>query len=54
MSITNKEKHFIVTNTLCNDENPDACTIEAVFSHNEYQINWQELKNNDNWIMGWK
>ncbi len=30
------------------------CSIEAVMSKRSITINWHELKNDSNWIHGWK
>jgi len=51
----NKEKHFLVTK-LEFDEEGDVvhCLIEAVISNHSMAIEWKELKNNDNWLQGWK
>jgi tryptophan-rich hypothetical protein len=50
-----KEKHFLVTE-LEFDEEGDVvhCLIEAVISNRSVLIQWKELKNNDNWLQGWK
>tara|TARA_R110001583_G_scaffold67490_8_gene192967 strand:- start:13190 stop:13405 length:216 start_codon:yes stop_codon:yes gene_type:complete len=55
LNVTNKEKHFIVT-VVKFDENQNVieCAIEAVFTHNEYAIDWRELKSSDKWLIGWK
>jgi len=52
---TNKERHFIVTK-LFHDENNaiSHCRIEAIINHNNYQIEWQQLRNSEAWLMGWK
>ena len=31
-----------------------SCVLEAVLSRNEYPIDWQELKDADKWLQGWK
>jgi tryptophan-rich hypothetical protein len=50
-----QEKHFLVTE-LEFDERGEVvhCLIEAVMSKRSAPINWRELKNNDNWLQGWK
>ena len=55
LNVTNKEKHFIVT-VVKFDENQVIieCVIEAVFTKNEYAIDWRELKLTDKWRIGWK
>ncbi|MBT5951372.1 MAG: TIGR02450 family Trp-rich protein [Betaproteobacteria bacterium] len=51
----NKEKHFLV-NELELDEVDRVvrCVIEAVISNRSQSIDWQELKDTDNWLQGWK
>lgn len=55
LNVTNKEKHFIVT-VVKFDENQAVieCVIEAVFTKNEYAIDWRQLKLTDKWRIGWK
>lgn len=50
-----KERHFIVSE-LIKDENEDvvSCILEPVINKNTYEVDWQILKNNEVWIMGWK
>ena len=51
----NRERHFIVTE-LFKDGNDQifSCNLEAVINNNNYQIEWQELRNSEDWLMGWK
>ena len=51
----NKEKHFLILE-LEFDENDKVihCLIEAVISHRLQPINWEELKESEHWIQGWK
>lgn len=53
--VTNKEKHFMVTNVLF-DENQQVtdCIIEAVMTKREYSLDWRELKQKDKWRLGWQ
>jgi len=52
---SNKEKHFIVSEVEFDDEGlVVSCSIEAVMSKQSMLINWHELKNDGNWIHGWK
>jgi len=55
VDVLNKEKHFVITKVLI-DENQaiTECIIEAVISHNEYEINWRDLKNSLCWKVGWQ
>ena len=51
----NREKHFLISE-LEFDENDKVihCLIEAVISHRVQPINWEELKESEHWIQGWK
>ena len=51
----NKEHHFIVSELL-KDEDDEilACKLEAVINKNHYDVDWQILKNNEQWLIGWK
>ena len=51
----NKERHFIVTKVEF-DENSAIihCSIEAVITKREEEINWIELKDEKIWLHGWK
>ena len=50
-----KEKHFLITE-LEFDENDNVthCLIEAVISHRSNLMNWEELKESNYWLQGWK
>ncbi|WP_318510411.1 TIGR02450 family Trp-rich protein [Photobacterium leiognathi] len=51
----NKEKHFIITDVETNESGEVLfCTMEAVMSKREFNVNWQDLKNNLVWNQGWK
>jgi len=51
----NKERHFIVTRLLrSEDEKVIACELEAVINKNSVEIDWQQLKDSSNWVLGWK
>lgn len=55
VDITNKEKHFIITKVEFDEEQKViACVIEAVMTHNEYTIDWRDLKVSGQWRIGWK
>lgn len=55
VSPTNKEKHFVVTEVEFDDVGQVlSCTIQAVYTHREQQINWRDLKNSLLWLQGWK
>ncbi|CAA0079650.1 Uncharacterised protein [Zhongshania aliphaticivorans] len=49
-----KEKHFLVSDIEFNEEGAVVyCLMEAVMSKREFEIQWQSLKNNSQWKMGW-
>ncbi|SBS25631.1 hypothetical protein MAQ5080_00315 [Marinomonas aquimarina] len=50
----NKEKHFIVTELIRDEDNTVIdVTLEAVYTKNVYQFPWQTLLD-DLWQQGWK
>ena len=52
---TNKEKHFIVSEIEFDEEGlVVSCSIEAVISKRSIPIDWNDLKDNRDWIYGWK
>lgn len=51
----NKEKHFIISEVEFDEEGiVVSCIIEAVMSKRATPINWQVLKNDNQWIHGWQ
>lgn len=55
IEVTNKEKHFIITKVEKDeDQKIVECIIEAVISNQEYSINWRDLKNSNQWKIGWQ
>lgn len=52
----NKEKHFLITEVEFDAEGliVVSCVIEAVMTHRAFSIDWQQLKNSDLWVQGWK
>lgn len=55
LSPTGKQKHFIVTNVVRDEENQIAfCELEAVINRKATVIDWRELKDDGCWAMGWK
>lgn len=51
----NREKHFMITEVEFDEEGEVIhCLIEAVMTKNERAINWQDLKDNSQWLQGWK
>ncbi|MFT5520812.1 MAG: tryptophan-rich hypothetical protein [Enterobacterales bacterium] len=52
---TNKEKHFLVSEIEIDEEGVViSCSIEAVISKRAMPINWLDLKDDNNWLQGWK
>ncbi|KXW55338.1 TIGR02450 family Trp-rich protein [Ferrovum sp. PN-J185] len=54
---TNKEKHHMVIQVIYIDKDhliPDKIVMEALINHRQWQMDWQELKNTDNWLPGWR
>ena len=51
----NREKHFLVTE-LFRDEEGTVLKVElqAVLTKRAERLDWQILKNNDNWVLGWQ
>ncbi|MGO3738656.1 TIGR02450 family Trp-rich protein [Marinomonas foliarum] len=50
-----KEKHFIVTKLIRDEENVVIeCVLEAVINKNQYQLPWQSLTSSEDWLQGWK
>jgi len=50
----NREKHFLVTKLVRDDAgNVTHCVIEAVHSHQEQLLEWQELRESAKWRQGW-
>ena len=55
VEISNKEKHFIITKVLFDDDQRVVeCIIQAVFTKREMAIDWRILKNANQWKLGWK
>ena len=51
----NKEKHFMITEVEFDEEGEVIhCLIEAVMTKNERAIDWQGLKDDSQWLQGWK
>ena len=51
----NKEKHFLITKVEFDEEmEVTLCILEAVLSNRESEICWQDLKDDDQWLQGWK
>ena len=51
----NRQRHFMVTRLIRDDkERVIECELEAVLNREVFIIDWQTLKNQHQWIMGWK
>lgn len=51
----NKEKHFMVIEVEFDEEGAVVlCLLIAVYSEQEYSIDWRELKNTEVWLQGWQ
>ncbi len=52
----NKEKHFLVTELLLDDEEQHVVgvALQAVMTGNVQQLPWQALQDAQRWLMGWK
>lgn len=51
----NKEKHFVVIEVEFDEEaTVVSCSLEAVMSKRCIPISWQDLKDNEYWLQGWK
>lgn len=55
VSPTNREKHFMVSEIEFDEEGVVVlCCIEAVMSKRSIPIDWRDLKDESNWLQGWK
>lgn len=51
----NREKHFLITEVEFDEEGAVlSCSLEAIMSKRTESIDWQELKNEELWLQGWK
>jgi tryptophan-rich hypothetical protein len=50
----NKEKHFIVSDIEFDEEIVMSCQLQAIMTKNSRDIDWIDLKDNNQWIQGWK
>ncbi|UJF23229.1 TIGR02450 family Trp-rich protein [Shewanella sp. OMA3-2] len=52
---SHKEKHFLVTEIEFDEQDcVIACVIEAVMTKRTMPLNWQDLKDDNIWLQGWK
>ena len=51
----NREKHFLVTELFCDDEGKVLqIELQAVLTRRSERFDWQELQNQQRWLMGWQ
>jgi tryptophan-rich hypothetical protein len=52
----NKEKHFLVTELLLDDDEQTVIgvALQAVMTGNVQQLPWQALQDAEHWRIGWK
>ncbi|RTE65271.1 TIGR02450 family Trp-rich protein [Amphritea opalescens] len=49
-----REKHFLVTALIRDDDGVvQQCVLEAVLTHREQRIPWQQLNDSETWKQGW-
>lgn len=52
---THKEKHFLVTEVEFDQDGVIIhCLIEEIMTRRSSTIDWRTLKNNDQWMNGWR
>ena len=50
-----KERHFLIKELEFDENNKVThCLIEAIISNNKKLIDWEELKESQHWLQGWK
>ena len=50
----NREKHFLVTELLCDEDNvPLQVQLQAVYSGRSELLDWRDLRDEQRWQMGW-
>ncbi|MUI55205.1 TIGR02450 family Trp-rich protein [Aliivibrio fischeri] len=49
-----KEKHFLITEIEFEENEVVHCSIESIMTKRIQSIDWKELKNQANWLSGWK
>lgn len=55
VDVKNKEKHFIIIVVKFDElQKVIECKIEAVMTKKQYSIDWRDLKNSQNWRIGWQ
>lgn len=55
VDVFNKEKHFVITHIEYDEDHKVIeCLIQAVMTKNDYPINWRDLKDSQQWKLGWQ
>lgn len=51
----NREKHFLVTELLCDEDgNVLQVELQAILSQRSQYLDWRALEDAECWLMGWK
>lgn len=51
----NREKHFLVTELFCDEEGTVLqVELQAVLSKRFQRLDWRQLQNAEQWLMGWR
>jgi len=51
----NREKHFLVTELFCDEEGTVLeVELQAVLTKRCERLDWQVLRNNEHWLLGWQ
>ena len=52
---SDREKHFMVTDVLCDDAGiPRTCILEAIHRRREIELSWRDLADSGRWQIGWR
>jgi len=51
----NREKHFLVTELFCDEEGTVLeIELQAVLSKRAQRLDWRQLQDAEQWLMGWR
>lgn len=51
----NREKHFLVTELFCDEEGIVLeVELQAVLSKRSQRLDWRQLQDAEQWLMGWR
>ncbi len=51
----NREKHFLVTELFCDEEGTVLeVELQAVLSKRSQRLDWRQLQDAEEWLMGWR